>query len=126
MVQESQDRQFQDVQSTSPSTGSPGSETLDEVQEVVRQVAQGCQGNPEALLGLLRLLEALHREICEQEFRPALPDTAGACTRFCEKLSRKGLALYSSDASENPVGSPRSPTVGLVRPVSGLTFGKIG
>ncbi|TVR09506.1 MAG: hypothetical protein EA395_10040 [Phormidium sp. GEM2.Bin31] len=78
------------MQSTSPSTGSPGSETLDEVQEVVRQVAQGCQGNPEALLGLLRLLEALHREICEQEFRPALPDTRRALYSFLREIESEG------------------------------------
>ncbi|OAB55014.1 hypothetical protein AY600_00860 [Phormidium willei BDU 130791] len=90
MVQESQDRQFQDVQSTSPSTVSPGAKPLGEVQQVVRQVAQGCQGNPEALLDLLRLLEALHREICEQEFRPALPDTRRALYSFLREIEAEG------------------------------------
>ncbi|MFP4222077.1 MAG: hypothetical protein ACLFQ7_11265 [Phormidium sp.] len=90
MVQESQDRQVQDVQSTSPSTGSPAADSLDEVQQVVRQVAQGCQGNPEALLDLLRLLEALHREICEQEFRPALPDTRRALYSFLREIESQG------------------------------------
>lgn len=82
MVQESQNRQSQDGQST---------ETLEEVQQVVRQVAQGCHGNPEALLGLLRLLEALHREICEQEFRPALPDTRRALYSFLREIESEGL-----------------------------------
>lgn len=49
-----------------------------EMQNVVSQVrslAQQHQQDPIQLLAILRLLEQLHTDICDDLFRPALPNT---------------------------------------------------
>ncbi|MCS7029925.1 MAG: hypothetical protein NZL92_00130 [Gloeomargarita sp. SKYG116] len=48
---------------------------LQEIQALVRAAARAREGNATALLALLRLLEALHREIETGPFNDALPRT---------------------------------------------------
>lgn len=48
---------------------------LQEIQDLVRAAARAREGNVTALLALLRLLEALHREIETGPFNEALPQT---------------------------------------------------
>lgn len=56
----------------------------------IRQVSQSRQGDAASLLALLRLLEHLHREICEDLFRPALPDTRRALYSFLREIEAHG------------------------------------
>jgi hypothetical protein len=45
------------------------------VVEKVRSMAKEHQDDPIKLLAILRLLEHLHNDICEELFQPALPNT---------------------------------------------------
>lgn len=47
---------------------------LQEIAAAIDQAAQVRDGDSVALLALLRLLEQRHREICETQFRDALPN----------------------------------------------------
>lgn len=50
------------------------SEDLDQLSKLIDQMALGRRGQSKSLLGLLRLLEERHRDICETLFYDALPD----------------------------------------------------
>ncbi|MDC0834004.1 hypothetical protein CKA32_006571 [Geitlerinema sp. FC II] len=63
---------------------------LQAVSERVRAIAQQCDGDAEALLELLRLLERLHRDICEEQFQPALPKTRQSLYACLREIELKG------------------------------------
>ncbi|MBO9997921.1 MAG: hypothetical protein J7641_02765 [Cyanobacteria bacterium SID2] len=68
----------------------PISDDLYEIEKRVGEVVQQCDDDPMALLELLRLLEGLHREICETRFQPVLPQTRQALYAFLRELDTKG------------------------------------
>ncbi|MDX1977329.1 MAG: hypothetical protein SFT94_06615 [Pseudanabaenaceae cyanobacterium bins.68] len=48
---------------------------LEQCLEQLRQIASQHQQDPKRLLHILRSLEQVHRDICDQTFLPALPNT---------------------------------------------------
>ncbi|MGC9502736.1 hypothetical protein [Baaleninema sp.] len=63
---------------------------LQEISQRVRAIARECDGDAKALLDLLRLLECLHREICEEQFQPALPQTRQSLYACLREIELKG------------------------------------
>lgn len=63
---------------------------LDQLTKTVRQLAQASRGNSLALLELLRMLESLHREICEGLFQEALPNNRQALHNLLRDIEAKG------------------------------------
>ena len=50
------------------------SQQLDALTHILNELVDSSQGNPRELLALLRTLEQLHRNICENHFQQVLPD----------------------------------------------------
>ena len=63
---------------------------LQTIAAVVRALAQSCQGDSVALVGLLRLLEELHREIRDGIFQAALPDNRQALYNLLKDIETEG------------------------------------
>jgi len=78
----------------------------------VRETANRSPGDPITLLALLRTLEALHREVCDLHFQPALPNNRQALYALLRDIESEGgwpyiprmklQAILNSDADENP------------------------
>jgi hypothetical protein len=58
-----------------PDPAVPASLPLDTLAQTVQGIAQQAAGSSTQLLALLRVLESLHREICEGAFQQSLPNT---------------------------------------------------
>ncbi|NJN32724.1 MAG: hypothetical protein HC824_21675 [Synechococcales cyanobacterium RM1_1_8] len=56
----------------------------------IRDLAGSREGDVQALLGLLRLLEQLHREIEDGPFRQALPTSRRALYQLLQDMERAG------------------------------------
>ncbi len=63
---------------------------LQTIAALVKAEAQQSAGNIEELLGLLRSLEALHREIRDGLFQEALPTSRQALHRLLRELESEG------------------------------------
>lgn len=63
---------------------------LADFRERIWTLAQTHQADSQALLTLLRSLELLHREICEQLFQPSLPDTRHQLYRLLREMDEAG------------------------------------
>lgn len=90
MVRDSQEGQSTDSGLTLSLNGDGGSADLQAIAAAVREVAQTRVEDAAGLLALLRMLEELHREICEECFRPALPDTRRALYSFLREIENHG------------------------------------
>lgn len=64
----------------------PAQEALAQLEAVAREL----EGQPEALLGLLRSLEQLHRSIQDGPFRSSLPADRNALFRLLSEMERSG------------------------------------
>lgn len=60
------------------------------IATLVREVAEAHRGDGAALLGLLRLLEALHREICNGAFQETLPTTRHQLYSLLKDIEAEG------------------------------------
>lgn len=60
------------------------------IAELVQSVAHRHVGDGVALLALLRLLEASHREICDGVFRDALPENRHRLYSFLKDMEAEG------------------------------------
>jgi hypothetical protein len=63
---------------------------LAEISHVINTLAQTAAGDSLALLALLRLLEGLHREICEGLFQDALPNNRQALYALLRDIESEG------------------------------------
>lgn len=63
---------------------------LQAITEAVRTLASKCQNDSLALLGLLRTLEQLHREIREGVFQDSLPDNRQALYNLLRDIEESG------------------------------------
>ena len=63
---------------------------LNAMSERLRSLAQKYKGDPMKLLGILRNLEQLHNEICENLFQPALPDTRHGLFDLLQDIEANG------------------------------------
>jgi hypothetical protein len=71
-----------------PSTLAPDSAR--QIATLVREVAERAQGDPIALLHLLRAVEQVHREIQEDYFQSALPDSRQALYALLRDIEENG------------------------------------
>ncbi|MBP0017622.1 MAG: hypothetical protein J7647_08695 [Cyanobacteria bacterium SBLK] len=69
---------------------SPLEARLTEMQETIASLAQNYRGDDRALLSILRSLEAIHRQIREELFLPALPDNRRELSRLLRDLEEMG------------------------------------
>ena len=63
---------------------------LEAISTLVRETADRSPGDAIALLALLRTLEALHREICDLHFQPALPNNRQALYALLRDIESEG------------------------------------
>ncbi len=63
---------------------------LDGLLAELSDVANDLRGNPEALLSLLRSLEALHRSIQDDAFRSSLPENRQQLFNLLQTMERSG------------------------------------
>jgi hypothetical protein len=63
---------------------------LTAMSERLRSLAQKYEGDPMQLLGILRTLEQLHSEICENLFQPALPNTRHGLFDLLQDIEANG------------------------------------
>jgi hypothetical protein len=63
---------------------------LAEISHAISTLAQQAEGNSLALLALLRLLEGLHREICEGLFQESLPNNRQALYALLRDIEAEG------------------------------------
>lgn len=94
---------------------------LDALSQQVMTIAQQSNGDSVALLALLRVLEKLHREICEGAFQTSLPNTRQALYSLLRDIESEGgwphiprmklQAFLSEFFIENPeiLGEPLKP-----------------
>lgn len=61
-----------------------------EIAKTVYAMAQSYRGDPIALLGLLRLLEHLHRDICDSLFQESLPGNRQALYGLLREMEAQG------------------------------------
>ena len=64
-----------------------------ELQSLAAQVwalAENCQGDSLRLLALLRILEGLHREICDGVLQASLPDNRQALYKLLRNIEAQG------------------------------------
>jgi hypothetical protein len=66
------------------------SESLDEIIVKVNSLAHQCEGDSQHLLALLRTLEILHREICNDLFEPSLPNTRNSLYEILREIEETG------------------------------------
>ena len=64
--------------------------SADRIAQAVRQFSTDQETDVIALLGMLRLLEQLHREIVEGTFRKALPSNRQALYRLLRDMETQG------------------------------------
>ena len=91
---------------------------LEALVQAVRQLARKYQGNSSALLSLLRMLEALHREIREGEFQESLPTNRQALHSLLRDIEANGGWPYISrmrlqDLMFNLLSEPQEQDDGL-------------
>lgn len=63
---------------------------LHALAERIRMAAAQANGNVHDLLALLRLLEQLHREICDNQFQAALPTNRQALYKLLRDIETHG------------------------------------
>ncbi|URR35733.1 hypothetical protein NBE99_00960 [Thermosynechococcus sp. HN-54] len=63
---------------------------LNALAERIRMAAAQANGDVHALLALLRLLEQLHREICDNRFQAALPTNRQALYKLLRDIETNG------------------------------------
>ncbi|MGV0023853.1 hypothetical protein [Phormidesmis priestleyi] len=63
---------------------------LQQVASQIRKLAQAAQGDSLELLALLRVLEGLHREICEGLFQESLPNNRRALYSLLKDIETQG------------------------------------
>ncbi len=63
---------------------------FEEISQSIQKLAEVSKGNSIALLALLRLLESLHREVCEGPFQESLPDNRQALYALLRDIEAKG------------------------------------
>ncbi|WP_414545270.1 hypothetical protein [Nostoc sp. CCY0012] len=66
------------------------SDQLQIIARAVNNVAQACQGDAIALLGLLRHLEQLHRDIRDSAFQESLPDNRQKLYSLLKDIESEG------------------------------------
>ncbi|MCI3279674.1 hypothetical protein L5470_01535 [Synechococcus sp. PCC 6717] len=71
-------------------TPSAPSEQLTELALRIRTAAQQAAGDVVELLALLRLLEELHRDICDNQFQAVLPTNRQALYKLLREIERNG------------------------------------
>ena len=65
-------------------------ERLDALLDGLTTLADDLQGNPEALLALLRSIEALHRSLQDGAFRSSLPENRQQLFNLLQTMERSG------------------------------------
>jgi hypothetical protein len=73
---------------SSPATASMNH--LDRIVDEINEIADQSRSDPLALLGLLRTLEQLHREIQQGYFQSALPDNRQALYALLRDIEENG------------------------------------
>jgi hypothetical protein len=63
---------------------------IEAISTAVRETAERSTGDTIALLALLRTLEALHREVCNHQFQPALPNNRQALYALLRDIESQG------------------------------------
>jgi hypothetical protein len=63
---------------------------IEEIAEELHEIARQSQHDPIALLHLLRTLEQLHRDIQDDYFQPALPDSRQALYALLRDIEESG------------------------------------
>jgi hypothetical protein len=63
---------------------------LTQLDQQVKAIVNVAQGDSVALLALLRVLESLHREICEGAFHASLPNTRQALYSLLRDIEAEG------------------------------------
>jgi hypothetical protein len=63
---------------------------LNAMSDRLRSLAKKYEGDPQQLLGILRTLEQLHNEICENLFQPALPNTRHGLFDLLQDIEANG------------------------------------
>jgi serine/threonine protein kinase HipA of HipAB toxin-antitoxin module len=63
---------------------------FDQLAALIKKLAEESRGDSLALLALLRLLEGLHREICEGIFQESFPDNRQALYALLRDIEAKG------------------------------------
>lgn len=82
-----------DGSGSGPATTDPAAavaETIDAALAGVEHLASELSGQPEALLALLRRIEALHRTIQDGPFRASLPADRGELFNLLQGMERSG------------------------------------
>ncbi len=88
---------------------------FEQVASLVKKLAEASKGDSIKLLALLRLLEGLHREVCEGPFQESLPDNRQALYALLKDIEAMGgwpyirrmglqsflINLYPEASSEN-------------------------
>jgi hypothetical protein len=92
---------------------------LTALQQQVRTIAGAAAGDSLKLLALLRVLEQLHREICEGAFQESMPNTRQALYSLLRDIEAEGgwphiprmklQAFLSEFFLDNPEGEPHEP-----------------
>ena len=77
-------------QTSPPNTTQVDLAALDALLNQIRQLADGCDRDCIQLLIILRGLEAVHREIREDLFQPALPDNRQALYALLRDIESEG------------------------------------
>jgi len=73
------------------------------------ELAEELRGNPEALLTLLRELEALHRDVQDGPFRQSLPENRQKLFTLLQGMEKKRrLALHPSSSAAHLYRPARS------------------
>ncbi len=103
---------------TLPSNSTAVSAELERLSADIQALSDQFRGNAEALLGLLRLLEQLHREIQDGPFRQALPTDRQALYTLLREMEVAGgwpyiprlqlrtfLELLDSETTDQPKAS---------------------
>jgi hypothetical protein len=96
------------------------SNELTALQQQVKTIAQAAAGDSLKLLALLRVLEQLHREICEGAFQESMPNTRQALYSLLRDIEAEGgwphiprmklQAFLSEFFLENPMAESPDPS----------------
>jgi len=99
------------MMNTSDPPNAPNADQLTELATSIRAVAQQTAGDVVGLLALLRLLEELHREICDNQFQAVLPTNRQALYKLLREIEthggwpyipRKKLEAFLAAMDEDP------------------------
>ncbi len=63
---------------------------FEQIASSIKTLAEASKGDSIKLLALLRLLESLHREVCEGLFQESLPDNRQALYALLRDIEAKG------------------------------------